>query len=170
MPCTVIYADTNTDNRELKLRAFLHGILETLLAGRNVLCGDCSSLDLVDELKVLGLLIRARIGDNRLNIACNTCKLSASTCLLLVGVVELGPLTDCLAVCNLRSSDSNLAVVLASHSLDIDIKMKLAHTLDNGLVALRVHIALERRVFLHEAVDGLAHIVLALLVLGMNGK
>ena len=163
MPCAIVDHAAHADYRESDLRALLHSGLEALVAGWDVLGRNRSALDLINELIVLCRLIRIRLHD-RLDVASDTRILAGSTCLLLVGVVELRPLADRLPVCYLRLANLDLCLVLSLHPLDVDIKMKLAHSPDDRLVGLRIDIGLECRVLLREAVEGLRHVVSGLLV------
>ncbi|MPM14590.1 hypothetical protein SDC9_60954 [bioreactor metagenome] len=87
-----------------------------------------------------------------------------------MGVVEVSTLGDGLTICNLRLADLYLCLVLALHALDINFEVELTHALDDGLVGLGIHKRAERRVFLGETVERLAHVVCSLLVHRLDGQ
>ena len=95
--------------------------------------------------------------------------LTGTTRLLLVGVVEIGPPGDRLAIGDLGRARLDLAAVLALHPLDIDVEVKLPHTRNHGLVALWVHSGAEGGIFAHEAAERLAHVVDSFVVDGLDG-
>ncbi len=168
MPGTIVDNTAYTYYGEADLGTLLHGTLEALVAGRNVLGGDCTTLYLVNKLVVLHLAIF--IGFDGLDVTGNTCILTGTASLLLVGEVEVCPLGNCLSVGNLGLANLDLCLVLSLHSLDVNIKMKLAHTLDDCLTGFRIDIGLEGRIFLGEAVESLCHIVCGLFVDRLDGK
>ncbi|KAF5048383.1 hypothetical protein DSECCO2_450710 [anaerobic digester metagenome] len=169
VPGTIVHYSPDSDDREANLAALLDGQLEALVAGRNIFGRDGSTLDLVDKLVVLVLLSLDRIR-KRLKVTGNSCILTRTTGLLLVGVVEVGTGGDCLAVGHLGLTDFNLCLVLALHTLDIDFEVQFTHALDDGLVGLGIDVAAECGIFLGKAVESLAHIVGSLLVHRLDGQ
>src|SRR5204863_9621714 len=65
-----------------------------------------------------------------------------------------------LSVCNLRLTDIRLNAELAPHTIDNDLKMKLAHPGNDRLAGFVVCRNLERGIFLCKAIQSDAHLVL----------
>jgi hypothetical protein len=81
----------------------------------------------------------------RLEVHQDLCELAGTTGLLLVGVVLIHDgLADRLAVGHLRLADVALDVELATHAVDEDVEVQLAHAGDEGLAGLFV--GLDRKV------------------------
>ncbi len=85
-----------------------------------------------------------------------------------VGVL-LDRLGDRLAIGHLRLADGGVHRELPQHPVDDDLQVELAHPGDDGLVGLLVGADLEGRVFLRQGEEGLAHLVLVDLRLGLHG-
>ncbi len=112
-------------DREADEAALLEHRLEALLHRGDELGGDGAALDLADELEVAVF--------QRLHVAGDTAVLPGTTGLLLVGVVELGPLADRLAIGHLRRAGLHLGVVLAPHALHVDLQVEFSHAGNDGL-------------------------------------
>ena len=164
MGLAVVYCNFYTNNRELDQLAFCKGSLESFVNCWDILGRNLSTLDLVDKFIVLPILVE------RLDESANLTVLTGTAGLLLMCVLKVGPLGYGLAVCNLRCTCGDLGLVLSLHSLYINIKMKLSHTGDDGLVGFLIHIAAEGRVLFCEPVDSLCHIVGSLLVHRLDGE
>ena len=78
-------------------------------------------------------------------------------------------LGDRLAVGHLRLADGGVDLELAEHAVDQHLEVQLAHAGDDGLAGLLVGADLEGRVLLGERVEGLGHLVLVDLGLGLDG-
>src|SRR5690606_40607857 len=61
---------------------------------------------------------------------------------------NLAGLGDLLAVRHLRLADVSVDVELATHAVDQDVQVQLAHAGDDGLASLFVGLDAERRIFL----------------------
>jgi len=129
---TVVDNHFDANYRETDQSSLRHALHEALLDGWYVLCGDRTALDFAHELEIVVAVF------HRLDPARDATELTGATCLLLVGVVEIGPLGDRLAIGDLGCARLDLATILALHPLDIDFEMKLAHARDHGFVALGI--------------------------------
>ena len=85
--------------------------------------------------------------------------LTGTTGLLLALVVVSEGHGAALAVAHLGSTDFDLDAILAADAFDVDFEMQLAHAGDDGFAGLFVGGDVERRVFLAEALEGLAELV-----------
>ena len=77
-------------------------------------------------------------------------------------------LTDGFLVSNLGLTDICFNMELAHHSVDDDLKMKLAHSGDDGLSGLFVGVAFEGRILLGQLLKSNAHFLLTGLGLGLD--
>ncbi len=87
-------------------------------------------------------------------------------CILGIGNSFFG---DCFSVCDLGSANIGLDLELAQHTVDNNLKMKLAHASDDCLTCFGVGVVFESRVFLRELLQRDAHFLLACLCLRLNG-
>ena len=141
--------------------------LDALLNTGDVLPGDGTALDVGLELEVHAtLFVREVLG---LELDLDASVLAGTTGLLLVGVVDLGGLGDGLTVRDLGSADVGLDLELAEHAVDDDLEVELAHALDDGLVGLLVAAEAEGGILGGEADEGLGHLLLVGLGLGLDG-
>mmetsp|Transcript_28730 Transcript_28730/g.77352 ORF Transcript_28730/g.77352 Transcript_28730/m.77352 type:complete len:596 (-) Transcript_28730:17-1804(-) len=153
----------HAEHREAGDRAGREHRLDALLHARDVLLRHNAALDLLRKLEVgLG-------GVLRLEDHLNTRELARTTRLLLVGVVDLGLLGDGLTVGDLRRALVALDVELTAHAVHNDLKVELAHALDNGLARLLIARETERRVLGSKADECFPHLLLVTLGLGLNG-
>ncbi len=136
--------------------AFLLGLDEALVAGRNVLPGDDPAHDLIDEF-VLAFL-------HRLHVARHPAELTGTAGLLLVGIVEVGPLGNGFPVGDLGGAHFDDGAVFPLHPFNVNVQVQLAHAGDDGFAGFRVKEGLEGGVFLGEAVKGLGHVDLGLVI------
>src|SRR6056297_1099684 len=146
-------------NREPDQTTLFQGSLESGITGRNVFCGNHTTLYLVHKLVVFFAFC------NRLDSTDHPSKLSGPTSLLFVGVVIISRLTDGFTVGYLGYSHIYLSLVFPLHTGNVYIKVKLTHTLYDGLVRLGINVCSESRVLLGKAVQGLRHTVRRALVL-----
>mmetsp|Transcript_18864 Transcript_18864/g.37047 ORF Transcript_18864/g.37047 Transcript_18864/m.37047 type:complete len:331 (-) Transcript_18864:1343-2335(-) len=150
-------------------RSLLHGLLETLLNSRDVLGRNRVSDHLVYKLE-LNTILALLLGE-RLNVTLDTTKLSRSTRLLLVEVVEVSAMRNSLTVVHLRHASNSIYLVLAAHALQVHLEVEFSHTRDDGLLALLVNLDTEGRVLTHKSVKGLSEVTSCIShVLGLDGK
>src|SRR5690606_8278685 len=97
---------------------------------------------------------------SRLDLELDVAELSAAARLLLEDLFALSRDGDRFAVRNLRLTDIRLDAELPLHAVDDDLEVKLAHSGDDRLSGFVVGRNLERGVFLSEAVERDAHLVL----------
>mmetsp|Transcript_37450 Transcript_37450/g.112301 ORF Transcript_37450/g.112301 Transcript_37450/m.112301 type:complete len:411 (-) Transcript_37450:1631-2863(-) len=150
--------ETSNDSRSENRR-------DAFLNTRDVLLGDGPSLDVSLELEVHAVLISHVLGDE---LELDTCVLTGSTRLLLVGVIDLGLLCDGLAVRDLGGANIGLDIELALHAIDNDLEVELTHTLNNSLPGLLITRETEGRILLREADEGVSHLLLISFGLGLN--
>src|SRR5664280_1136414 len=143
--------------------AELHRVLDAGVDGRDVLPGDATTGDGVDELV-------AGTRGQRLDLDDDLGVLAGATGLLLVGVLGLLHLAaQSLAVRNLRFADVRLDLELATHAVDHHLEVELAHPGDDRLAGLLVGVDAEGRVLLGEPLDGDPQLLLVGLRLGLDG-
>src|SRR5215213_8404157 len=141
--------------------AALHRVADALLDGLDELARDGAARDLVLEDEAL-----ARRGrDLQLGVAV----LAPAARLALVALDALGRLRDGLAVGDLRLADVGLDAELALHAVDDNFEVQLAHAGDDGLAGLLVGRDVEAGVFLRQARERRAELVLVGAGLGLNG-
>ena len=145
--------------------AVLHGVLGAGVHRRNVLARDAPTGDLVLEL-VGGTVL----ADERFECDEDLGELTRATRLLLVSELDLvDRALDGLLVGHLRLADVGLDLELATHPVDQNIEVKLAHTADDGLAGLVVLVDLEGRVLFGQLLDGQGKLLLVTLRLGLDG-
>ena len=91
-------------------------------------------------------------------MTCDPAKLTRSTGLLFVDVVEFGQLGESLPVRHLGPAGFHFGLVLALHALNVHLQVKFTHAGDNRFVCFFVHKGPEGGVFLGEPLEGLGHI------------
>mmetsp|Transcript_17040 Transcript_17040/g.30531 ORF Transcript_17040/g.30531 Transcript_17040/m.30531 type:complete len:528 (-) Transcript_17040:940-2523(-) len=144
-----------------------HGFgLNTLDNTRNVLLGHGTTLDFRHELEARGVVLLSSLP--RLEVDDDAGVLSGSSRLLLVGVIDFGLGGDGLTVGDLRSTDVAFDVELASHTVNDNVEVQLSHTFDDGLSRGLVTREAEGRVFLCKLVEGVGHLFLVSLRLGLD--
>src|SRR5271156_1234931 len=104
----------------------------------------------------------------RLEAELDASELAGTAGLLLVRVVDFGRAGDRLAIGDLRRTDIGAHFEFALHTIDDDLEMQLAHSLDHRLAALVVDSDAEGRVFGGEPRQRLAHLLLIALGLGLD--
>jgi hypothetical protein len=77
-----------------------------------------------------------------------------------VGVVDVDRLREVFAIGHLRRADVGFDLELATHAVDEDVEVELAHALDDGLAGFVVGRNAERRIFGRETVERDAHLLL----------
>ena len=141
----------------------LHRLLDTGVDRRDVLLGDATTGDGVDELVAEARLLGLDRDDD-------AGELTRTTGLLLVRVlVLLDRLAQGLAVGHLRLADIGLHMELTLHAVDEDVQVKLAHTGDDGLAGLLVGVDAEGRILLDETLNGVRQLLLIGLRLRLDG-
>src|SRR6476661_7352776 len=155
----------DADQRVAGEHTELHGVLDAVVHGGDVLTQDTATGDLVLELVELALGgVQRREGHLHLGV------LTRATGLLLVDVVDLvHGAADGLAVGHLGLAAVGLDLELAAHAVHQDVQVELAHAGDDRLAGLLVQADLERRVLLGELLDGRAELLLVTLGLGLDG-
>src|SRR5262245_18560971 len=131
------------DHREAGEHAGAEHRLEALLDAGDVLLRHRSADDLILELEAAGR--RQRLGDD-LDLR----ELAGAAGLLLVRVIDRDLLGDLLAIGHLRRADIGLDLVGALEDVDLDVEVKLAHALEDGLAGLLVGRDPERGVLGHQ--------------------
>ena len=91
---------------------------------------DVPSHDSVDELLVLPIFWIERDG---LHTPDHSGKLTSTSGLFLMGVVELGTLRNRLAVGDARFTTQSNDAVFTTHPFDVYLEMEFTHTRYNGL-------------------------------------
>ena len=84
-------------------------------------------------------------------------------------LVLLDLLADGLTVGNHRVTHVGLDLEFATHTVDDDVEVQLAHTTNDGLAGLGIKLDGERRVLFRELLDGNAHLLLVSLRLRLDG-
>ena len=108
----------------------------------------------------ISLELKARAGRTRLGDDFDARILAVAAGLLLVGVVDGGRPRDLLAVGNLRRADIGVDLVGALEDVDLDVEMKLAHPLNDGLAGFLIGVDPERGIFGHELGERYAELFL----------
>src|SRR6185437_4378880 len=137
-------------------------LLDALLDRLDELLGDRAADDVVleDEAGAGGAGL-----DGDLDVAV----LAAAAGLADVLALGLGFGADGLAVGDLGLADVGLDAELAHHAVHQDLEVELAHAADDGLAGLGVGVDAEGGIFLGELGQGLAHLLLVALGLGLDG-
>ena len=141
------------DDREAGKHTSTHDRVQALFDAGDVFLRNRSADDLGLELVALALLVRL---DDDLDAR----ELARTAGLLLVGIVDSGRPYDGLAIGDLRGADIDLDLVGALQDVDLDVEMKLAHALDDGLAGLGIGRDAEGRVLGSELVQRDAHLLL----------
>src|SRR5690606_15549602 len=123
--------DLHVDDREADQHAGIPNTLHALFDARDVLTRHGAADDGAFELVALAGLVR-------LELQLHARELTGAAGLLLVRVVDVRRARERLAVGDLRLADVGLDVVGALQDVDLDVEVKLAHALQNGLAALRI--------------------------------
>ena len=139
--------------------------LEALLDSGDILLGDVTALNLVDELQ-RSILLNIVILIDRTDIDDDVGKLTATTRLLLVDLtIAHDGLGDGFLIVHLRLTLVALHLKLTLQTVDDDVEVEFTHTGDDGLTTLLVGTDGEGRVFLSqlsETVVEFGHVGLAL--------
>ena len=105
----------------------------------------------------------------RLDLDARDTELAAAARLPHEAAFGLRRLADRLLVRDLRPADVRVDAELALHAVDDDVEVQLAHAGDDRLARLRVELHAEARVFFGELLQRLAHPVLVVLRLRLDG-
>ena len=159
---TVVDGDLDVDAGVARQNAGLHGFLDALIRGLDVFLGHHAALDVVDELVALARLVGL---DDEANVAV----LAATTRLAHELAFALHPLPDGFAVGHHGLAHVGFDLELSHHAVDDDLQVELTHAGDDGLIGLGVGLDLEGGVFLGQAAQSDAHLLLVGLGLGLDG-
>ena len=159
----VLQSDAEIDHREAGQVALLARVLDPLLDRGDVLARDRAAEDLVDELEVGAA--RQRL-DRDLAVG----ELPMASRLLLVPAVRVRGLRDRLAVRHLRRMEDHLYAVLLLQLRHHDLDVELSLSGDEELLRLLVAPQGDGGVFLDDAVDRGAELVLVAARLRLDGE
>src|SRR5690606_13254343 len=160
---TLEQRDLDVHHREADQHTDGHGLLHAALYRQDTLPQHRAALDGVGELEALAGLVRFELDPDV------TVLTAAARLLDELPFDGVAGLADGFAVRHLRCADVALDVELALHAVNDDLQVQLAHTGDDGLTGLLVGTHAERRVFLRQAVEGDAHLLLVALGLRLDG-
>ena len=149
---SVEQSDLERGNLESGKDTVGHCGLEALLHCGDVLAGNVSSLDLVDELKSCDSLV------GRSDLDDDVGELTTTTGLLLEDLTVLYGRADGLLVVDLRRTLVDLDTELAFETVHDNLQVKLTHTADDGLAGLMVGTYRKGRVLLGELAEGNAQL------------
>ena len=161
---SVEQSDLERGNLESGKDTVGHCGLEALLHCGDVLAGNVSSLDLVDELKSCDSLV------GRSDLDDDVGELTTAAGLLLEYLTMLYGGADGLFVVDLRRTLVDLHAELAFQTVYDDLQVELTHTADDGLSCLMVGAHGECGVLFGELAEGDAELVEVLLGLGLHGQ
>src|ERR1700730_518234 len=150
---TVHQGGLDVDDRIAGQHAAVESLDDALLDRRVVFLRDRAAHDLVDELEALAGLVR-------LDVDLGVTVLAAPTRLPDEPPDAVRLALDRLAVGDLRLAHVGVDRKLPQHPVDDDLEVQLAHPGDDGLGGVLVGPDLERRVFLGELGERLAHLLL----------
>src|SRR5579859_1751337 len=149
------------DQREADQRTRRGDLADALLHGRNIFLRDVAALHLVLEDNALATLAR-------LHRELDAAELARAARLLLVGVVDVDLLGERLTVRHLRRADIRFDLELATHAVDEDLEVELAHPLDDRLARFMVGRHAERGILGGETIEREAHLLLVSLGLRLH--
>src|SRR5690606_9040523 len=149
------------DHREAGERTRVLHALDTLLHARHIFLRHRTANDLAFEDET-----RTRLA--RLENELHACELARTARLLLVRVIDFRALRERLAIGHLRRTHIRVHLELAAHAIDDDVEMQFAHALNDGLAGFIIHRHAEGRIFLREAIEREAHLLLVSLRLRLN--
>ena len=162
MERSVFDGNLDVDHLEAGVDTGLDGLCDAVHHRRDVLLGDGTTNDLVDDLDALALFVRLDIDDG-------VTVLAATTGLADELALALGRLGDGFAVGDLRSAGVGLDGEFALQTVADDLKMQLAHAGDDQLSGFFVGEATECRIFFSQTLEALGHLVLVGLRLRLDG-
>ena len=142
----------DVDHRIAGEHALVDRLVDALLHRRDEFLRHPAALDAVDEFVALAGL--------RLELQPDVAVLAAAARLLDELALHLERLLERLAVGHLRLADRGLDAEFALHAVDDDLQVQLAHAGDDGLARFLVGMHAERRVFLRQAAQRHAHLLL----------
>ena len=124
--------------------------------------GTDAALDGVDELEALAGLVRLQLDPD-------VAVLTTAAGLLDELAFLLDRLADGFAVGHLRRTDVGFDAEFAPHAVNENLQVQFAHAGDDGLAGLLVGTHAERRIFLRQAIQRDAHLLLVDLGLRFDG-
>ena len=151
----------DVDHRVAGEHAIAQCLFDPLLHRRDVLARHRAALDRVDELVALARLVRRELEPH-------VTVLAAATRLLDELALGFNLFAERLAVGHLRLANARLDAEFAPHTVDQNLEMQLAHAGDDRLARFLVGAHTERRIFLREAPERDAHLLLIRLGLRLD--
>src|SRR5690606_30616580 len=133
------------EHREACERTGRQNALDTLLNAGDVFLRNRTTNDLALEYEFLALWVR-------LEYDLDAGELTRTAGLLLVRVVDFRLAGDRLTVSNLRCTDACLNLELATHTVDENVQVKLAHAGDDRLAGFLVGLDAEGRILSCKAI------------------
>jgi len=96
--------------------------------------------------------------------ALNLGVLTGTTSLFFVSVIEFNTLSDCFTVFHLRRAGFNNGLELTLHAFNVNLKVKLTHTTDDGVSGFIIMMSAEGGIFAGETTQSLGHVVGGLVI------
>ena len=157
MERTVVDDDLQVDDRVTGDRALFQRTFVTLLDRRDVVRRNDAAGDFVLEDKGF-FRVRFFFRNRRHNTA-NVRELPGTAGLFLVLRIEFDRLRRRFAVVDFRRGRFDFDLIFAANTFDVNVEVEFAHPGDEGFAAFRVGFDRQGRVFLTEAIEGLAEFV-----------
>ena len=142
----VVDRDAQVLDREARERPFAEHLAHALLHRRDVLAGNRTAEDVVDELE-------AAAAPERLDAQVHLAELPGPAGLLLVPVMAVGRAGDRLAVRDARRVGLHVHPVALRHALEQHAQVQFAHAVEHGLIDRRVVLDAHAGVFRGELVQ-----------------
>ena len=162
MVASVVNGDLDVHDRVSGEHARFHGFPNALVRRLDVFLGHGTTLGVVDELVALA----GRIGlDNELDVTV----LTAAAGLADKLAFAFDATTDGFAVGHHGFADVGFHFELAHHAVHDDLQVEFTHASDDGLIRLGISLDLEGGVFLSQAAQCDAHLLLVDFGFGLDG-
>ena len=123
-------ADSN--NRLIDQETVDQSILKSFLTCRYIILRDSSSHNIIDKFRRSTIFVLR----HRFNVPYYFRKLTCTTRLFLMGIVERRTLANSFAITDLGFSNTTFHPILPFHSLNVDIEMEFAHARNDRLFRL----------------------------------
>ncbi len=160
MICAVDQGCLHAEHREASKRTRTHDAFDTLLNAWDVFLRNSTTNDLGFEDEVIAFM--------RFENDLDASKLTRTTRLLLMGVIDFSLTCDRFTVSNLRRADVCFYLELTLHAVDENVEMKFTHASDDSLTRFFIRLNAERRIFSSQTVERDAHLFLVSLGLWFN--